>query len=241
MGIDRLTRHEPMSNNEEPHAEHRDTRTREQQPDTLLLKNLTEDEVGTLRVRIERLKGHVRLIVHPLYFETNTKEDYRNELRHFEKSIRNTYGEVLSAPLFIFEGVTDLQATRKRIADSLETSEESLAMHGIVLVPTNDDEGIPHETAFSGDIQNYEIESRWDALSKAFRQLGITSMTASGMYIQYNQKDAALDLCLGSVVQALRERGFHVDISSAIVNNKESLKVNGIEIKQTKKVLDGKK
>lgn len=258
----------PISKNPEgiissPKRIEKDSLSEEQIQKYLGLPRLSD--VHDLQRRIERVQGHVRMVVHPFFSKDRKysvgKGGHEEAYANARKVIDLVLKKDNSSPVFLFE---DGERT------SFHPLPEGSPTTSLITLPTYAEIGIPHVEGIgvthpqwreqfmtyvhgkseenpqeAKDIFNRILDKSFDHLAKVFQFLGVKSLTASGMYLGLKtdaEGQASLEGCLGEFITELRKRNFAVDISQNIGSysgdSKETLtelRNAGIEIKQTGK------
>ncbi len=181
------------------------------------------EELQKLRQRIANLNGHIRMTVHPFYsrFTRNERDHDKRVMNHFFRSVYSAIKNKNSAPLFVFEGESDLLKTQQLIS-SVGNGDGS-----VFLLPTDDGNGWPK---FKDTHSREEDHKKSIAF---FNSLGVKSITVSGMYL-FSGPIFPLEGCVGRLVHPLIQNGFSVDFSNAISYSDYPISLADIRNKRTR-------
>lgn len=164
------------------------------------------ENLSALKLRIRNLNGHVRVAVHPLFLHQKKGHEIPSDepmLNHFYRSVVSAGNNPSSAPLFVFEGESEYDKTKKIIS--------TIAKSGmsVFILPTYDEDGWP---IFKGT--KYKSED-YEKMISLFRSLGVKSLTFSGMFL-YPYGNGQIGGCVGAIAERFVDSGFSVDFSNKV-------------------------
>jgi len=254
---------QPTSVNSHPESKGQENKTFSQEVIQEYLGLASLEDLHDLKNRIEKVQGHIRIVVHPFFSRGREyspgKEGHEDAYANAQRVIDTVLKRDHSSPVFLFEDAD--RATFPVLPEGVpRTSLITLPTYAEIGIPMVEGIGADHPTwrkgfmtyVYNKSQQNPQeaayifdriLAKSFDYLSEIFKYLGVKSVTTSGMYLGVDtNNEVSLTGCLGDFITELRKRNFVVDISPKFGayngDSKETLtelRNAGIEIKQTGK------
>jgi len=180
----------------------------------------------SLKERIEKAKGLIRVFIHPDFERYSEFENIKDQPEDIEKlkEAEVVFRKILSSesetvpPLFIFEdGVdnNDFEGKEKRLGE--------LATQDVYIIRTTfanpDPLPLGQERTYSWNlftkIGDEEKSLMWKWLIEEFKKLGVKKILLGGLeFYVTGDKDKSHSGCMGTAMNKLKEHGFDVEISA---------------------------